>query len=80
MLSMSRISLPVIALAVCVSILAGATATQLQSGAIALAIGDTSDTCWKIASVNGARPNVTAHCTAPHWASMPRGSGRDALT
>ena len=38
--------------------------------AIALATGDTSDTCWNRASNSGVRPSVMAHCTLPHCASQ----------
>src|SRR5436309_4695162 len=45
--------------------------TKLTSGiASALAIGETSDTCWNSTSSRGARPAVTAHCTLPHCASQ----------
>src|SRR5256714_10347077 len=45
--------------------------TKLTSGiASALAIGETSDTCWNSTSSRGARPRVTAHCTLAHCASQ----------
>ena len=55
--------------------------TRLISGmASALATGETSETCWNMASNAGTKPSVTAHCTLPHSCSQRGRPMRPTLT
>ena len=47
------------------------TTTRLTSGiAMALAIGETSETCWNSPSSSGVRPMAIAHCTLAYSTSQ----------
>src|SRR5258706_507232 len=57
------------------------TTTNLTTGiAIAFATGEPSDICWNIASNNGIRPSVIAHCTRAHATSQCSGAMRPVVT